>query len=77
MAEDGTTFYTDNIYDGFAHSHKMKCFLLLLIMFCIGKRVTLSTVNPFYVNRSHKFCDNMDLVKYTGTYAYSRKCYIS
>jgi hypothetical protein len=36
----------------------MKCFLLLLIMFCIGKRVTLSTVNPIYMNRSHKFCDN-------------------
>ena len=27
-------------------------------MFCIGKRVTLSTVNPIYMNRSHKFCDN-------------------
>ena len=30
-----------------------------------------------YMNRSHKFCDNIDLIKYTGTYSYFRKCHIS
>jgi hypothetical protein len=72
--------YWQYIHDGFAQwyfSYNMKCFLLLLILFCIGKRVTLSTVNPIYMNRSHKFCDNIDLIKYTGTYSHFRKCYIS